>query len=207
MPEGFITASGFMNLIAGLTLIIYWYAFAILLPYRQLSTTLAILVKNRNWQWINGLGVLGALAGLLGLAGVYGVQLPNASVSAAIGYYIATLGTTLLLGSMLWDTILWPILEKHDESLLAFQGPIYSSRTFLPFFIVSGLIYSLGFVLVGIGIVQSNTLPETAGYLVAVGAPLFGLGAMFGNFQVYVRSAGITLLSLGLIWIGLFILT
>ena len=83
-------------------------------PYRDLSTTLAILVKNRNWQWIN------------------------------------------------------------------FQGPVCLSRTFLTSFVASGLIYSAGLILVGIGIVQANTLPAAAGYLVAVGAPLFGLGAMFG---------------------------
>jgi hypothetical protein len=28
-------------------------------PYRDLSTKQAILVKNHNWQCINGLGVLG----------------------------------------------------------------------------------------------------------------------------------------------------
>jgi len=104
---------------------------------------------------------------------------------------------------MLWETVLWPILVKHDESLLDFQGPIYTSKTFLPFFIVAGLIYSLGYVLVGIGIVQAGALPRIAGILLAVGAPTFGLGSMFGKYQVYPRSIGVTLMSLALIWIGL----
>ena len=99
-------------------------------PYRDLSTTLAILVKNRNWQWINGLGVLGASAGLLGQAGIYIFHLPKAGLFTVAGYYITTLGTTLLLGTMLWDTILWPILVNHDESLLSFQGPVYLSSLF-----------------------------------------------------------------------------
>jgi len=106
-----------------------------------LSTTLAILVKNRNWQWIN------------------------------------------------------------------FQGPVCLSRTFLTSFVASGLIYSAGLILVGIGIVQANTLPAAAGYLVAVGAPLFGLGAMFGKYQVYPRSAGVTMMGIGLLWIGLAMLS
>ena len=70
MSNDFVSISGYLNVIAGGALLVYWYAFAIFLPYRELSTTLAILVKNRNWVWINSLGVLGALAGLLGQAGI-----------------------------------------------------------------------------------------------------------------------------------------
>ena len=119
------------------------------------------------------------------------------------GFFLATLGTTLLVGTMLWDTILWPIFVDYDEALLSFQGPIYTSKTFFPFFIVSGLIYAIGFVFVGIGIIDSDVLPAAAGYLVGIGAPAFGLGAMFGKLQVYPRTIGVTLMSVGLIWLGM----
>ncbi len=200
--DNFLSISGYLNVIAGFVLLVYWYSFAIFLPYRALSTTLAILVKNRNWVWVNSLGVLGALAGLLGQAGVYVVQIPHTDWAASIGFYVAVLGTTLLIGTMLWDTILWPILVKYDESLLDFQGPIYLSKVFLSHFVIAGLIYSVGYVLVGVGIVQADVLPRGAGYLLAVGAPAFGLGAMFGKLQVYPRTIGITLMSGGLIWLG-----
>jgi hypothetical protein len=202
MSNNFINISAYLNIISGITLLIYWYSFAIFLPYRKLSTTLSILVKNRNWIWINSLGVIGALAGLLGHAGIFVIQMTNINWYASVGFFIATLGTTLLIGTMLWETILWPILIKHEESLLDFQGPIYSSKVFIPFFIVSGLIYSLGYILVGIGIIQADVLSPAAGLLLAVGAPTFGLGSMFGKYQVYPRTAGITMMSAGLIWIG-----
>jgi hypothetical protein len=69
----------------------------------------AILVWNRIWQWINGLGVLGASAGLPGQAGIFIFQLPKAGSFAVAGYYIATLGTALLLGTMLWErrSLVW----------------------------------------------------------------------------------------------------
>ena len=206
MSDSLVTLGGYANIVAGISLLVYWYAFAIFLPYRELSTTLSILVKNRNWVWINSLGVFGALTGLLGQASIYVVQMPDTNLYATAGYYIATAGTTLLVGTMLWDTVLWPILVKYEESLLDFQGPIYTSKTFLPFFIVAGLIYSVGYILVGLGIVQSDVLPRTTGYLVALGAPAFGLGSMFGKYQVYPRTIGITLMSGGLVWIGLYIL-
>ena len=202
MNGNFVTVGAFLNIFSGITLLIYWFAFAIFLPYRELSTTLSILVKNRNWIWINSLGVIGAIAGLMGQAGIFVIQMTNINGYASVGFYIATLGTTLLIGTMLWETILWPILVKHQESLLDFQGPIYTSKVFFPFFIVAGLVYSLGYILVGIGIIQADVLSPTAGLLLAVGAPTFGLGAMFGKYQVYPRTAGITLMSAGLIWIG-----
>jgi len=133
MGDGFVRISGLINVIAGVALLVYWYAFALFLPYRELSTSLSILVRNRNWSWINYLGVFGALTGLLGQAGIYVIQIPNTNWYASSGYYIATAGTTLLIGTMLWESVLWPILVKHEESLLDFQGPIYSSKTFLPF--------------------------------------------------------------------------
>jgi len=49
------------------------------MPYGELSTTLSIVVKNRQWVWINTLGVLGALAGLLGQAGIYVIQMTIAN--------------------------------------------------------------------------------------------------------------------------------
>lgn len=203
MGHNFVIISAGLNIFSGVALLVYWYAFALFMPYGQLSTTLSILVKTRHWVWINVLGVLGALTGLLGQAGIYVTQLTNISWTSSLGFYIATTGTTLLIGTMLWETVLWPILVNHDETLLDFQGPIYTSKTFLPYFIVAGLIYSLGYILVGIGIVQAGVLPKTAGILLAIGAPTFGLGATFGKYQVYPRSAGVTLMSVALIWIGL----
>ncbi len=207
MEDGFITISGIMNIIAGVTLLVYWYAFAIFMPYNQLSTTLAILVENRNWAWINTLGVIGALTGLLGQAGIYVAQSSSTTLYASIGFFVAVSGTTLLIGTMLWETVLWPILLGHDDSLLSFQGPIYQSKVFLPFFIVAGLIYSVGYILVGIGMLQAGVFPRLAGILIAIGAPSFGLGPMFGKFQVYVRSFGVTAMSAGLILIAVCLLS
>lgn len=200
--ESFMVISGMLNMAGGIFLLVYWYAFAIFMPYGKLSDTLAILVENRNWVWINSLGAAGALFGLLGQAGIYNLQKEVAIPASSYGYYIAVAGTTLLIGTMLWETILWPILVRHDRDLLSFQGPFYTSKTFLPFFITAGLIYSAGYILVGIGIIRADILPPLTGYLLAIGAPTFGLGSLFGKFQVYPRSLGVTLMSVGLIWIG-----
>ena len=121
---GFIFISGLFNLAGGILLVVYWFAFAIFMPYGKLSTTLAILVENRNWTWINTLGILGATSGLLGQAGIYMLQMEKASWISSAGFYLATTGTILLIGTMIWETVLWPIIVKYDRTLLDFQGPI-----------------------------------------------------------------------------------
>ena len=203
MIERLIHWSGAINVVSGVCLLAFWYSYAIFLPYRKLTTTLSILVRNRHWTWINLLGVSGALLGLLGQGGLYLSQIEQAGWLGLIGYLLASAGTALLLGALLWDTVLWPTLVKHDASLLDFRGPIYQSKTFVPFFIVSGLVYSVGYILVGIGVVNAGIWPGLAGVLLAIGAPLFGLGAAFGRYQVVLRSVGVTLMCVGLIWLGL----
>jgi len=203
MVDSFVLGSGAINAASGILLIVYWYAFAIFMPYRELSTTLSLLVKNRNWTWINALGALGALLGLLGQPGILVAQFDSVGVVGIVGFFVASVGTVMLLGTMLWETVLWPILVMHDASLLDFTGPIYRSKTFLPFFITAGLLYSAGYIMVGVAIMQAGILPVSGGLLVAIGAPTFGLGAMFGKYQAFVRSIGVTLLSAGLVWLGI----
>jgi len=198
-----IPVFGYANIIGGLLLLAFWYLYAILLPYNQLDTTLSLLVKHRNWVLVNVLGVSGSIVALVGLVGIYIYSKGNISNLGHFGFLLAFIGTVLLTGALLWDTIIWPILANHDASLLDFQGPIYQSRTFVPFFVTSGAAYSLGYILFGIAIAQSGIFPLWTGWFLAIGGPLFGLGAIFGKLQVYPRTLGITLFAIGMIWIGL----
>ena len=203
MMASFIRIGVYFNFLAGVFLLVYWYAYALFLPYTKLSTTVSILVRNRNWTWINALGVIGAILGLLGQGSIVIVHGNSSVWYVFIGYYIAVAGTALLVGTMIWETVLWPLLLRHDAALLDFTGPIYSQRSFIGFFILSGFIFSAGYVLVGAGIMRAGILPWASGLLLAIGAPTFGLGALFGKLQVYVRSLGVTLMSAGSIWLAI----
>jgi hypothetical protein len=75
MESLFQESSACLNLASGLLLVIYWYAFAIFMPYGKLSTTLEILVENRNWGWINTLALLGPGVGHRGRPLQYSVRL------------------------------------------------------------------------------------------------------------------------------------
>jgi hypothetical protein len=63
--KNFVNLTGFTNIGSGILLLAFWYLYAILLPYGQLSTTLSLLVLDKDWTFINILGSLGALFGKL----------------------------------------------------------------------------------------------------------------------------------------------
>lgn len=198
----FVQYSGYFNLASGILLFLFWYLYAILMPYSQLDTTLSLLVLNKNWTFVNLLGSLGALLGTVGLVGLFISMQGQLSKIATWGFVIALIGSILMFITLVRDTLLWPILAQHDPSLLDFNGPIYTSKAFVPFFIFSGVVYTVGYVIFGLAIANSGLYPLWAGHLFAWGALLFGLGAAFGDLQVHIRSAGITALSAGLIWLG-----
>lgn len=200
--QKYLSLFGYANMLAGILLLAFWYLYAILLPYQKLDTTLSILVTNKNWTFVNILGVSGSVIGLLGLVGIFIKGGGVFDTQGVIGFVLTFVGTVLLTGALLWDTVIWPILVSHDASILDFQGPIYTSKTFVPFFVVSGIIYSAGYIIFGISMATSGIFPYWASIMLTVGAPLFGLGSMLGKLQVYPRSIGITLLGIGLIWIG-----
>lgn len=202
----FLKVSGYINIFSGVLMLAFWYLYAILLPYSKLSTTLSLLVLDPDWTLVNVLGSLGSLLGILGLVGLYFSLENEISTIATAGFLIAMAGSILMFIALMRDTIMWPILAKHDPSLLDFTGPIYTSKTFLPFFIFSGLLYAAGYVIFGLALANSSIYPQLAGHLLAWGALLFVIGSMFGSLQVYIRSVGLTALTIGTIWLGIILL-
>ena len=99
MYTKFIQITGFANLIAGLLLLAFWYLYAILLPYGQLSNTLSILVLDKNWTFINILGTGGAVISLFGLMGIFLSFGEKASNLAIAGFITAFLGTVLIMAT------------------------------------------------------------------------------------------------------------
>ena len=200
--KAFLNLSGSANMLAGVLLLAYWYLYAILMPYKDLTNTLSILVLDRHWTFVNIFGVAGSLIGLIGIVGLYVKAADVISNLGLIGFVLAFIGTTIFTAFLLWDTVLWPILANYDATLLDFSGPIYTSKTFFPLFIITGLIYGAGYMILGIALARSGIFPYWGSLLITIGAPLFSLGAMFGKLQVYPRTLGITLFSIGMIWLG-----
>lgn len=201
-----IVLGAVLHVLAGVALAGFWYLYALVLPFRRLREGVWHLARDRNWTWINLMGSGGAVLAILALVVLWRVHSPLGGQMGSIGVLLGAAGLSMLGGNLAWEAILWPILARRDEGVLAFDGPIYRSRVMLGFFGVAGLVFSAGFVLVGLAL-REGTLGEAPAWCLTLGAPAFALGPLFGNLQVIVRSVGITALAVGEVWIGLQLLT
>ena len=198
-----IRTCGVLTLLGALLLLAFWVLYVLLMPYREISGSLVPLATHRHWTWVNLLGISGAVLLIAGVPGIALAQVEEAGRLGVAGMLIALAGGALLLGPLLWDTVLWPVLARHDPALLSFSGPIYRSRLFMPFFVSAGLAWAAGWAILGAASLRAGVFPAPAAWLVAVGAPLFALGSLFGLYQAVPRTIGILLFSGGAAWMGL----
>lgn len=125
-----------------------------------------------------------------------------------ISYWLAFLGTILSLPIAVWDSFVVPYLARHAPDFIAQIEEISAETPVLVFriiFFLTVLIFSLGFSLYGIAIIRTHIAPKIVGVCLAIGAPLFWLGALFvsksssGNL---ITTIGALLFGIGLVIFG-----
>jgi hypothetical protein len=139
---------------------------------------------------------------LLGLPGLYAAQRGQMGPLGLVGFLTAFSGTYLIAVTGNFG-FLAPVLAKHSPAVLD------SISQYSPVVIINGLaaiLFMIGYVLFGIAMIRTVTLPRWCGVLVAVGAPAHLLG--FGIAQLVTTAAwpiailGSVCLGVGLGWAG-----
>ena len=199
-----IKMSGAANILSAILLLLFWFLFALLMPYQELPTaqTLAVLVKDSDWLLVNLLGVQGALVGLVGFIGLHLWRIEDSGRLGLAGLISGFIGLVMLTAQLMWETFIWKALIADFPDIFAFTGPLYSSPLFLGMAIVAGFLFTMGFILTGLMLSQREPTLRIAAWCLIIGAPLFGLGALAGTVQVFVRSVGIVIFAVGLVWVG-----
>lgn len=136
----------------------------------------------------------GALA-LFGLVGLLARQLPQASRLGVIGFVLAFAGTALSLMGGREQLFIQPLLAARAPELLA-----PDALPGLAQLILTSLVKSVGYVLLGIAIVRAGVIPRAVGILLAVGGPTLAFSPPIGSDVVFLVSA--TIFGLGYVWLG-----
>jgi hypothetical protein len=199
----FIKLAGICNVVFGSIFLIYRGAYSIALPVRELKTSIIPLVSDPDWVWVNTIGLTGTLFGIIGLTGLHYIQIDKKKFYGTLGFVLAVFGIILLGGQLLWETFVWKILVNSDSILLNYDGPVFTNKPLLGVMITGGLVFSIGYLLIGFACRLVDYLPNFGIQLFILGAPLFGLGPLFGPLQQIVRTVGIVLFAAGIIWTGL----
>ncbi len=184
-------ASRVLNVAAGAGLLVFWYGYALLLPFARLKEGIWHLVGNPRWTPINLIGVAGTILASAGLI-VYSWS-EDLSGTGHAGVGMAVAGLQMLGANLVWESLIWPVLARRRPDLLRFDGPFYRSRLILGFFAIAGVLFAAGYITLAVSL--GDGAPAWVAIGLGVGAPLFALGPMLGPAQVGARSIGITLLA------------
>jgi hypothetical protein len=99
-----------------------------------------------------------------------------------------------------WEICLYPIMVNNTGSVfLLSDGVLKNDPLVSGFRTVASLSILVGIVSFCIAIIRSKEFPRPAGYMVLVGALLYGIGPMLA---LAVAITGIATFSAGCLWIG-----
>jgi hypothetical protein len=138
------------------------------------------------WVPVHLLSFATLIVVLLVLVGVFVRQLPRTGGLGLAGFLAAFVGTSMMLMEGREH------LFSHDFG----QG----TPVGLWQLIATSLVFSVGYVLLGVAIYRAGVLPRGAGVLLAVGGPIVAFSPPIGIMAVLV--VGHTLFGAGLAWLG-----
>jgi hypothetical protein len=173
---------------------------SVLHPSRE--TTATILQAEVRLVAAHVLFTLSSLLVLLGLPGLYGAESERMGRLGLVGFLLAFLGTALVAVSGNFGFIA-PVLATKSPATI---DAINAYLPVVAFNAVAFVGFVVGFVLFGMAMVKTATLPRSSGLLVAVGAPAqvvgFALAQTVSPALWIVAILGSVALGVGLAWPG-----
>ena len=169
-------------------------------PSRE--TTATILQAEVRLVAAHVLFTLSSLLVLLGLPGLYGAKSVRMGRLGLAGFLLAFTGTTLIAVSGNFGFIAPVLAAESPETIDAIN-------VYLPVVALNGVAFGgfvVGFVLFGMAMAKTATLPRASGLLVAVGAPFqvvgFAVAQTVAPALWTVAVLGSVALGAGLAWPG-----
>jgi hypothetical protein len=147
------------------------------------------------WLVVTLVTLIGELLLVLGLSGIVVRQARRAGWLGLAGFVLMFIGEFLFTSYDVTSLLVSPWLAQ-DAPQLARNGP----PSLFVFFLIAGVLFSLGGILLGIGTMRARVLPRWAGLLLIIGvllnvvdAPLSGtLGSVVGivSFVFFALAVG-----------------
>jgi len=181
---------GLAAVLAGLSLIL-----------QQIYALVAPDPTTGGWVAVHTLGYFGLAIGLLGQIGVYVRQKDHVGQLGFFGFLLAFIGNVLTAGAAFLNTYIVPVLTVEAPALLGSPptdpGPLFGGPMGLVV-LLSAVIVTIGFIMLGIATMRAGILPRPAALLVVLSS-WFGLAAIFSPIVFAIAGA---VFGLGNAWLG-----
>ncbi|MHA2174449.1 MAG: hypothetical protein ACXABI_06440 [Candidatus Hodarchaeales archaeon] len=199
MNKNFFRITGLANIVSAILLLLFWFLYAILLPINEVPTNYHLLLLDPDWLLVNALGVIGFVLALVGFLGIFFKQFDYLTELGMVGFFITFVGQILYNAGIYYETFIWPVLAENDPNLINLSnGPIYTNPIFSIMLLLAGSMYVLGFLIFGYSTYKTNSFPKWAILLLVIGVVMF----IPGFFPYLIRTLGIIVYAIGLIWVG-----
>jgi len=197
--KNFLRITGVANVVSAVSLLLFWFLYAILLPLNEVPTNYHLLILDPSWLFVNVLGVIGFVLALIGILGLFFKQYNDLTWYGIVGFLITFVGQIFYNAGIYYETFIWPILAESDPSLITLAtGPIYSNPVFFTMLMIAGSMYVVGFLIFAFSTYKTKSFSKWAILLLALGVVMF----IPGFFPYVVRTIGIVVYAIGLIWVG-----
>ena len=173
-PAALIRQSGLLAIAAGVSLIVG----TVIHPEEQ---------ESAAWVPVHLLYFGTLMVVLLALIGIFARQLQPAGRLGVAGFLTAFLGTAMVL------------LEGREHLFSPDFGDEENLRGLWQL-IVTSVVFSAGYIMLGVAIARVRVLPRVAGILLAVGGPLVAFSPPMPVYAVVIIAS--TLFGVGLAWVG-----
>ena len=159
-------------------------------------------VVSLPWQLVILSVLIGSLLFVIGLPGMYLRQASRAGTLGLVGFILLFLG--ILLQGTVFSTvqiIILPFLAQKAPHLTGGNSMPFSAFLLL---IVSGLMYMVGAILLGIATIRTHVFPRWAGILIVVSgiAFLLTLLPLPDVFSTILETIAFIALSVAFLWCG-----
>lgn len=188
-----------MLTISGMLLIVWWLLLGLSQFLGGAGDSLAKLALMPSWLPINILGLISTLLLVLGLIGILIGNSSDLGTFGFLGIVISVTGASLFTALQFDETFVWPLLAEHAEELLEVQGPMFADPPFYAGYLIMGALFAIGFIFVAAQSLRRRIFPVVPSVFLLIGAPLFAAGLLV---PIIVRTIGVLLLGIALIWIG-----
>jgi len=188
---------GLLNIIICILFLLWWGLMAaIVVSSGNLNITTLALVRLKGYQVQSAIGLLACVLAPLGLMGLYWPNAQKIGKVGLLGFLLSATGV-MLYGCMQYDeTFTWPILAAQAPALLE-TGGLMSNAVYMFIFILMGLVFAAGFILLGIAYWRARVFPRWSVLCFTLGAVLFGVG-----MAIPVRTLGLVVWVIGWGWMG-----
>lgn len=187
--------------ISGILLITWWILLGISQVFSNSGDSLSQLVQSSTWIPINIIGLIAALFLVIGLMRILFEEESSLGLLGLLGVILSIFGVVLFTAVQFEETFVWPLLARYSDNLLEINGPMFTNLSWLSIYIIMGVLFALGFIIIAIHSLRRNIFPKTPSILMIIGAPIFGSGIYL---PIMIRTIGLIFLSISFIWIGFF---